>query len=46
MDLALNNLQWLIYHKTKPNEKTKFNENSALEIIKNGYKYVGFVAYF
>ena len=20
MDLALNNLQWLIYHKTKPNQ--------------------------
>ena len=24
MDLALNNLQWLIYHKTKPNQNLTF----------------------
>ena len=24
-DLALNNLQWLIYHKTKPNKNKSYN---------------------
>ena len=26
MDLALNNLQWLIYHQTKLNQTIKINE--------------------
>ena len=26
-DLALNNLQWLICHKTKPNRQSKVDEN-------------------
>ena len=33
LDLALNNLQWLIWRKTKPNQinvKTAFNTNQAI----------------
>ena len=30
MDLALNNLQWLIYHKTKP-KQTKPNQKQFLK---------------
>ena len=30
-DLALNNLQWLIYHNTKPNQKLKYS--SAVNLL-------------
>ena len=37
MDLALNNLQWLICHKTKPNQ-TKPNQNDANLLTQPGSK--------
>ena len=47
-DLALNNLQWLICHKTKPNQ-TKFTLTLPVRVLNNqtttlpsgGYKQVG-----
>ena len=37
-DLVLNNLQWLICHKTKPNQ-TKPNENLLFIIYKQLYSF-------
>ena len=34
MDLALNNLQWLIWHKTKPNQTNFFCKGTAVENVK------------
>ena len=38
-DLALNNLEWLIYHKTKPNQVTILSKNNCI-IIKIKYPYL------
>ena len=34
-DLALNNLQWFICHKTKPNPTILFNQKSDFHMIDN-----------
>ena len=33
MDLALNNLQWLIFHKTKQNQSIHFQTNNLWECM-------------
>ena len=37
-DLALNNLQWLICHKTQPNQKNIFKEDLALNNLQYATK--------
>ena len=40
MDLALNNLQWLMCHETEPNQiKRKFNQNTLIryEMTRKGW---------
>ena len=39
MDLALNNLQWLIYHKTEPNQ-TKQSNNKESKSSKRGLLFI------
>ena len=43
MDLALNNLQWLICHKTKPNQTyVQPNDWHLIELLGLSYNYVEF----
>ena len=34
-DLALNNLQWLIYHKTRPNRTNQFESHYKTNFLEN-----------